>query len=162
MRRLIFLLVALLFGSVLHAQNAADFEKQVAAVVAGPKVTVIHFWAPWCPNCADEMTPAGWAKFVHDNPKVQVVFINIWHKNEDPAPKLKAAGLGAQPNLRLLTHPNPARVEEDRMNKFLDLPLTWLPTTWVFRAGKLRYALNYGEIHFPVLQQLIDDSTKDW
>ena len=28
--------------------------------------------------------------------------------------------------------------------------------------GKLRYALNYGEIRFPMLQQMVDDSTSKW
>ena len=162
MRRLILLFVVLVLGSVLRAQNAADFEKNVAALVAKPQVTVIHFWAPWCSNCAAEMAPGGWEKFVRDNPKVQVVFINVWHKNEDPAPKLKAAGLGLPPNLHLLTHPNGSRVAAERVNDFLGLPLTWLPSTWVFRDGKMRFAFNYGEIHFPVLQQLVDDTTKDW
>jgi hypothetical protein len=26
----------------------------------------------------------------------------------------------------------------------------------------MRYALNYGEIHFPVLQQLLTDSESSW
>jgi hypothetical protein len=26
----------------------------------------------------------------------------------------------------------------------------------------LRYALNYGEMRFPVLQQFLDDSKSDW
>lgn len=77
MKRLI-LLLALLSAPLLLAQNAsADFEKEIAAVVAGPQVTVVHFWAPWCPNCRAEMGPDGWAKFVEANPKVQVVFIAI-------------------------------------------------------------------------------------
>jgi thiol-disulfide isomerase/thioredoxin len=162
MNRLTFL-VALLFVPLLHAQDAfTDFEKQIGALVAGPQVTVVHFWAPWCPNCKAEMAPDGWAKFIGENPKVQVVFINVWHKAEDPAPKLAAAGLGAQPNLRLLTHPNPSRIAADRVNIFLGLPLTWLPSTWIYRDGKLRVAFNYGEIRFPVLQQMIDDASNKW
>jgi thiol-disulfide isomerase/thioredoxin len=137
-------------------------EKQVAELIAGPQVTVVHFWAPWCPNCKAEMAPEGWAPFIAANPGVKVVFVCIWHKGQDPLPKLAAAGLGAQPNLLLLTHPNPSRLEADRLNAFLGLPLTWVPTTWVYRAGKLRVAFNYGEIRFPVLQQMIDDATNEW
>src|SRR3954468_21842061 len=89
MRRFFFGLIFLLAGSILQAQvSAIDLEKEIAAVVAGPQVTVIHFWAPWCPNCKAEMNPEGWAKFIGDNAKVRFVFINVWHKNEDPAPKL--------------------------------------------------------------------------
>jgi thiol-disulfide isomerase/thioredoxin len=157
------LLLSLLSAPLLWAQNAsADFEKEIAAVVAGPQVTVVHFWAPWCPNCRAEMQSGGWAKFVNSNPKVQVVFINFWHNGDNPAPKLSAAGLGLQPNLKLLTHPNPSRTVTDRVNTFLGLPITWIPSTWVYRDGKLRVAFNYGEIRFPVLQQMVDDATNKW
>src|SRR3954467_8579861 len=92
------LFVALLTGSVLRAQvSGADLEKEITAVAAGSQVTVIHFWAPSCPNCKAEMTPEGWAKFVSANPKVQVAFVNVWHKNEDPARGLGGAGGRADP-----------------------------------------------------------------
>ncbi len=142
--------------------SSESLEKDVAALVAGPQVTVVHFWAPWCPNCREEMTPDGWAKFVGANPTVLVVFINVWHKGQDPKPKLDAAGLGSQTNLQLLTHPNGSRLAVDRVNSFLGLPLTWLPSTWIYRDGKLRVAFNYGEIRFPILQQMIDDARNEW
>ena len=146
------------------AAPAVDpLEMQVGELVARPQVTVVHFWAPWCPNCRAEMDPAaGWANFIAANPNVQFVFLNIWHKGQDPAPRLAAAGLGPQPNLLLLTHPNPSRLAADRLNSFRDLPVTWVPTTWVFREGKLRVAFNYGEIRFPVLQQMVDDARNEW
>jgi hypothetical protein len=105
----------LLFAAVVPLGAAAPatdpLEMQVADLVAGPQVTVVHFWAPWCPNCRAELDPAeGWAKFLAANPDVKVVFLNIWHKGQAPAPQLAAAGLGAQPNLLLLTHPNPSRL----------------------------------------------------
>ena len=151
-------------GLLRAAAPAADpLEMQVGEIVARPQVTVVHFWAPWCPNCRAEMDPAtGWAKFLAANPTVQVIFINIWHKGQDPAPRLAAAGLGAPSNLLLLTHPNPSRLAADRLNSFLGLPVTWVPTTWVYREGKLRVAFNYGEIRFPVLQQMVDDARSEW
>lgn len=144
------------------ADPAADLEQEVAALVARPDVTVVHFWAPWCSNCDAEMTENGWAKFIAANPEVRFVFLNVWHRDQDPARKLRAGGLGAQPNLVLRTHPNPASTGDARLNAFLGLPITWLPTTWVFREGRLRFALNYGEIRFPLLQQLINDTRADW
>lgn len=157
------LLLAFVVSKGAAAPVTDPLEMQVADLIAGPQVTVVHFWAPWCPNCRAEMDPAGgWAKFLADNPKVKVVFVNIWHKGQDPAPRLATAGLGGQPNLLLLTHPNPSRLAADRLNSFLGLPVTWVPTTWVFREGKLRVAFNYGEIRFPVLQQMVDDARNEW
>jgi hypothetical protein len=37
-----------------------------------------------------------------------------------------------------------------------------VPTTWVFKDGMLHYALNYGEVRFPILQQLVNDASADW
>lgn len=163
------LLLALLGAAMLRAEDpaaatpTAPLEKEVGEIVAGSHVTIVHFWAPWCPNCRAEMTPDGWTKFIAANPDVKFVFLNIWHRGMDPAPKLKDALLGPQHNLTLLTHPNPvSKAGPERMSTFLGLPVTWLPTTWVFRDGRLRYALNYGEVRFEMLQTLVNDSREAW
>ena len=49
-----------------------------------------------------------------------------------------------------------------KIKQFAGLPLSWIPTTWVYKGGDLRYALNYGEIRFPVLQQFLADSESEW
>ncbi len=164
MQRLTWLLVFLAAGLLRAADAPRDpLEKEVSALIAGPQVTVVHFWAPWCPNCRAEMSPdTGWARFVGANPGVKVVFINIWHKGQDGRAALEAAGLGAQSNLLLLAHPDGSRVAADRLNSFLGLPITWIPTTWIYRDGQLRAAFNYGEIRFPVLQQMVDDARNEW
>ena len=149
-------------GPVRAEQPAAALEKQLAEMVAGPQVTIVHLWAPWCSNCLHEMTPAGWAKFVAANPGVKVVFVEIWHRGQDGGPKLAAAGLGAQPNFLALVHPNPSTKRGEQLSRLLGLPVGWVPTTWVFRAGKLRYAINYGEVRFAMLQQMVDDTTAKW
>ncbi len=144
------------------ATESAALERQLEAIVAGPQVTVVHLWAPWCPNCRAEMAPEGWAAFVATHPEVKVVFINIWHKGQDGAAKLAAAKLGGQPNFTALTHPNPGRKAGERLDTLLGLPISWIPTTWVFREGKLRYALNFGEIRFPMLHQMVRDAGEKW
>jgi len=166
--RMIRPLITCLFLSVaalLRAETAPlpPLEQEVGEIVAGPQVTIVHFWAPWCPNCRAEMAPDGWAKFIGANPDVKFVFLNVWHRGLDPAPKLSAGQLGGQPNLKLLTHPAAtSKAGPERMNTFLGFPVTWLPSTWVFRAGKLRYALNYGEVRFDLLQTLVNDSRDQW
>jgi thiol-disulfide isomerase/thioredoxin len=162
---------ALAVAPVAVADGGEDVEKQVAALVAGPQVTIVHLWAPWCGNCKNEMRPDGWAKFVAANPAVKIVFVNVWHKGQDAAPKLAAAGLaggeagatGAAPgNFLALTHPNASNARGEKLEKFLGMPVQWVPTTWVYRDGKLRYALNYGEVRFPMLQQMVDDAAAKW
>lgn len=164
MKRILAGILALSCGLMTHAQSgeADPLEREVAELVARDQVTVVHFWAPWCGNCKREMRPEGWAKFVESNPAVTVVFLNIWHGGMDPAPGLKAGGLGAQTNFIARTHPNPSRKKGEQLARFLDLPVGWVPTTWVFRAGKQRYALNYGEVRFDVLQQMVEDAGRKW
>lgn len=137
-------------------------EQRVAALVASPSVTMVHLWAPWCSNCKAEMAPDGWAKFIAENPAVKVVFISIWHQGQDGAARLAAGGLGGQPNFVSLVHPNAARKSQERLQHFLGQPISWVPTTWVFKNGTLLYALNYGEMRFPILQQLVHDASADW
>jgi hypothetical protein len=40
--------------------------------------------------------------------------------------------------------------------------VSWIPTTWVFRDGTLRFALNYGELRFAMLDQLVKDASDKW
>lgn len=158
-------------GSLLSAEPAAPaviaadamaVEQEVQTLVAAPTVTVVHFWAPWCSNCKTELRPDGWAKFVNRNPEVKVVFVNIWHGGQDGAAKLAAGGLGGQANFVAFTHPNGSRKAGEKLERFLGLPVAWVPTTWVFRAGKQRYALNYGEVRFEMLQQMVQDAAAKW
>jgi thiol-disulfide isomerase/thioredoxin len=141
-----------------ESSSSAEVEQTVAGLVAQPTVTVVHFWAPWCSNCAKEMGPEGWPKFVAQNPSVKVVFVNVWHEKQEGGHKLAAAGLGTQENFVALTHPNPSSKRGEKLEQFLGLPLQWVPSTWVFREGKMRYALNYGEVRFPMLQQMVEDA----
>jgi len=119
------------------------------------------FWAPWCSNCAAELAKNSWSTFIDTNAEVKFIFVTTWH-SDNGREVLAKNGVGGQTNFELLLHPNPSRKAEDRMTQFLGLPVTWVPTTWIFRDGKLRYALNYGEVRFPILQQLIRDTTDKW
>jgi thiol-disulfide isomerase/thioredoxin len=154
------------FFSLVIAAGAAELsgiEQQVAEAVKSPRTTVVHFWAPWCSNCNAELARNGWSKFIAKNPEVDFIFITIWRgTGDDGRALLEKNGVGAQKNFQFLVHPNAARQKPDRVSQFLGLPVSWIPTTWVFKEGELRFALNYGELRFPVLQQLIRDSSDKW
>lgn len=138
-------------------------EQHVLAAVKSPEVTIVHLWAPWCPNCKAELTRGGWKGFLEANPDVKVIFVTVWSGDKgDGRPVLEQNGVGSQPNFTLLLHPNPSRKKADQMTEFLGLPVTWIPSTWVFRNGTLRYALNYGELRFPMLQQMVRDAEDKW
>lgn len=136
-------------------------EKQVAELTSGSQVTIVHFWAPWCSNCKAELAKNGWRDFLSVNRDVKVVFVTIWNP-EDGRSELVKAGLTDQENFHLLQHPNGSRKTDERVNHFLGQPLNWIPTTWIFKDGQLRFALNYGEVRFPLLQQLVRDASDKW
>ena len=160
------ILLVLLCGVVAHVQSAEPLpiERQVSEVARGEKVTVVHFWAPWCPNCYGEISKAdGWARFINTNKDVNVIFVTSWNGGQgDGRALLEKHGIGAQKNFQLLLHPNGERADDTRMRSFLGYEVNWLPATWVFRAGKQRYALNYGEVRFSILQQLVKDAAEKW
>lgn len=163
MKRFIPLLLMLAAAVSLRATDDSAvraLEKEVAAITAGPRITVVHFWAPWCSNCKTELAKNGWSTFIDTNAEVKFVFITAWNA-EDGRALLKQNDVGGQENFQLFLHPNPSR-KGDRMTTFMNLPVSWLPTTWVFKDGQLRYALNYGELRFPILQQLIRDTEDEW
>jgi thiol-disulfide isomerase/thioredoxin len=140
---------------------AAAIEQQVADATRSPQVTVVHFWAPWCPNCKAELADGAWSAFIAANPDVNFVFVTLWNP-VDGHELLEKNGVGAEKNFRLLLHPNSSRERGKKVTELLGLPISWIPTTWIFRDGKLCYAMNYGELHFPVLKQLIRDSSDTW
>jgi len=156
-------LLFLLTGAVGAAANPGWLlvEETVAEETAKPQLTVVHLWAPWCPNSHAENRDRGWSRFIAANPAVQFIFVTV-RSSDDGKAYLAEHGVGGQPNLVLLHHPNHVRKGEGSLEYFMDLPVTWVPTTWVFREGKLRYALNYGEVRFPMLQQLLADAAADW
>ncbi len=145
--------------AALAAPNDAA-EQQVIEAIKASNVSVVHLWAPWCSNCQAELKSGGWTKMVKDNPDVRFFFVSVWDKGEDGRSILAKYEIANQPNVTVLADPGPRGA--DHIKQFAGLPLSWIPTTWVFKGGDLRYALNYGEIRFPVLQQFVADSNSSW
>ena len=153
------LILTLLLGGRLFAASPA--EQQVAEAIKAPNLSVVHLWAPWCSNCQAELKGGGWLKTVKDNPEVKFYFVSVWNSGDDGRSVLAKHELANQPNVTILADPGP-RKGTDKINRFLDLPLSWIPATWLYKGGELRYALNYGEMRFEVLQQFISDSNAKW
>ena len=156
------LTVLFLLGAFVSTSRAAEAsaEQTVAEAVKGQTISVVHLWAPWCSNCQHELKSGGWTKIVKDNPSVKFYFVSIWNSGNDGREMLAKYDLAQQPNVNVLADPGPRGA--GHIQKFLGLPVSWIPTTWVFKGGDLRYALNYGEIRFPMLQQMITDSGAEW
>ena len=156
-----FLVASLLLSGLSTGFGAPTAEFRAAELIKKEGQSVVHLWAPWCSNCLAELKSGGWAKMVADNPEVRFVFVSVWNAGDDGAAMLKKFGIGDQPNVNIVADQGP-RSGPDKIKRFLDLPLTWIPTTWIFQTGDLRYALNYGEVRFPVLQQFLEDSKSEW
>jgi thiol-disulfide isomerase/thioredoxin len=160
MKKLILLgaVLAMMSGPALFAASPA--EQQLARAIKEPGLSVVHLWAPWCSNCQSELKSGGWLKTVKANPQVKFYFVSVWNGGEDGRAMLTKFEIAGQPNVTVLADPGPRAA--DKIKRFLDLPLSWIPTTWVFKGGDLRYALNYGEVRFDVLQQFLADSNSEW
>jgi len=146
-------------AGVLYAQPTA--EQKIDDAIKAQELTVVHLWAPWCSNCQAELKTGGWTKIVNESPQVKFYFVSVWNGGQDGRAMLKKIGIADQPNVTILADPGPRR-GDNKIRQFAGLPLSWIPTTWIYKGGDLRYALNYGEVRFPVLQQFLADSQSEW
>lgn len=123
---------------------------------------VVHFWAPWCPNSRNELDN-GWGTLVADNPNVTFTFVTVWNDNQDGVSVLNQYNLPER--VAEVTQPDlgPSDTESNRRHSFLSIPMTWIPSTWIFHNnGELAFALNYGEMEMNTIQSLLDVTRKEW
>src|SRR6476620_6142112 len=159
MRTLRSLILLLCIVGTVYAQSAT--EQKLADAIKSPQTTVVHLWAPWCSNCQAELKTGGWTKIVNENPQVKFYFVSVWNDEQDGRAMLNKFGIANQANVTILADPGPRR-GENKIKGFAGMRLSWIPTTWIYKGGDLRYALNYGEVRFPVLQQFLADSQSEW
>jgi len=153
------ILIVPLSAASMRAESPA--EQALLAAIKSPQTTVVHVWAPWCSNCQAELKTGGWTKIINENPQVKFYFVSVWNDGQDGHAMLNKFGIAGQPNVTILADPGPRR-GENKIKQLAGLPLSWIPTTWIYKGGDLRYALNYGEVRFPVLQQFLTDSQSEW
>ncbi len=137
-------------------------EAAVQNVIQENGLHVVHFWAPWCDNSKRELQN-GWADLVANNPNVTFTFVTVWNDGKTGTDVLDNNSLPervtevAQPDL------GPSDDESNRRRSFLTLPVTWIPSTWIFHNnGELAFALNYGEMKMTTIQSLLDATRKEW
>jgi thiol-disulfide isomerase/thioredoxin len=152
------ILTAFVATTSLGSESSA--EQKVVDAIKSPDLTVVHLWAPWCSNCQAELKSGGWSKIINDNPQVKFYFVSVWNGGEGGRQMLKKFEIGDQSNVTILVDPGPRG--SNHIKQFASLPLSWIPTTWIFKGGDLRYAMGYGEMRFPVLQQFLEDSESEW
>jgi len=129
MRMLPFLMLIGLLAGALHAQSPID--QQVEAAIKSAQPAVVHLWAPWCSNCQAELKSGGWTKIITENPQVRFYFVSIWNDGKDGRAMLNKFGIADQPNVTILADPGPRR-GENKIKQFAGLPLSWIPTTWIY------------------------------
>ena len=136
-----------------------DTEAAVRDTIQTPGVHVVHIWAPWCDNSLHELAPV-WSEARQRHPDVSVTFVSIWSDGDDGDDVLRQHGVD-DVEVRVLPGPKPEK--PDRRLTFLGLPVSWIPTTWVFnREGMLATAFNYGEITAEHLAQAIEGAQSGW
>jgi thiol-disulfide isomerase/thioredoxin len=156
--RLAFLLP--LFAVLSLRAEPSPAEEKVLEAIKSNDLSVVHLWAPWCSNCQAELKGGGWLKMVKDNPQVRFYFVSVWNGGGDGRAMLKKFDIADQSNVTILADPGPRG--KDHIKQFAGLPLSWIPATRIYKGGDLRYALEYGEVRFPVLQQFLEDSQSEW
>ncbi len=149
-------------GASMTEASMTEAERRVADILATDGLHVVHFWAPWCDNSVAELR-AGWYDLVARHPEVSFTFVTVWNDGASGRETLDQYGLPER--VLELTQPDvgPSDDKAQRRRRFLGLPVTWIPTTWVFRdGGTLAYAFNYGELEMAQLDRAIAGARSAW
>ena len=136
----------------------APTDDALREIVSQDGVHVVHVWAPWCDNSLNEHGPvwSDWRGLGADS----VTFVTVWNGGESGADVLTEHGIEG---VREVVVPGPKPEKPDRRTTLLGLPVSWIPTTWVFnRNGLLATAFNYGEVTAEQLTEAIEGARSDW
>ena len=146
--------------STVSVSALSPAEQAVQATIARDGVHVVHFWAPWCDNSTAELA-AGWYEVVEAHPDVTFTFVTLWNDGETGEETLTRYAIPERVERLVVDGPRP--LSADRRTTFLGLPVSWIPTTWVFnRNGLIATAFNYGEATPQQLNDAIEGAASDW
>jgi len=137
-------------------------ERAVRARVLQDGVHVVHFWAPWCDNSRAELQ-RGWYEVIENNADVSFTFVTVWNDGEVGQDVLDRYAIPETVTVLTQEDFGPSEDKAQRRRRFLGLPMTWIPTTWVFhKNGELAFAFNYGELEMDQLQAALDGARSEW
>jgi hypothetical protein len=163
--------ILLLFaaGSALAQDAPADMhasltpaEERISALIQQDGIHVVHFWAPWCDNSIAELRN-GWYDVVERHEDVSFTFVTIWNDDESGRGTMERYAIPARVLELTQADHGPSGDKPNRRRTFMNLPVTWIPTTWVFhKNGQLAYAFNYGELEMAQLEKAIADTRSEW
>ncbi|MDX1439019.1 MAG: thioredoxin [Rubricoccaceae bacterium] len=167
-RQLFFLLVFLMAASAC-AQTQQDVpddltetERVVSDIIQQDGIHVVRFWNPECGNSRSELQH-GLYEVVEANPDVTWTFVTIWNDDESGQDVLDQYFIPESVTVLVQPDDGPSSDRANRRREFLDLPITWTPTTRIYhRNGQLAYAFNYGELRPEALQEALDNTRNDW
>jgi hypothetical protein len=140
----------------------SDAERAVLDRISGEGLHVVQLWAPWCSNSIAPLE-RGWSGLVERQPEVAFTFVTVWNGGASGAEEL--ARLGLAERVTEVTAPETGTREDKpgRQRHFLGLPLTWIPTTWVFRpGGELAFAFHYGETEAEDVERALAAARQTW
>jgi hypothetical protein len=137
-------------------------ERHVLDVIAGDGIHVVHFWAPWCDNSIDELD-RGLGAVLGRQPGVTCTFVTVWNDGASGRDEMRRLGLPDSVGEVVQEDFGPRETKELRRRVFLGLPVTWIPSTWIFhKNGELAFAANYGELEAATLEELLDLARRSW
>lgn len=147
---------------MLEAPTFTPAEESVRHIIAEDGIHLVHFWAPWCRNSIDELA-AGWAALVDRHPEVSFTFVTIWNDGASGRGTMHDHGLPDRVVEITQADYGPSDDKTLRRRSFLGLPVTWIPSTWIFhRNGQLAFALNFGEMDPNTVGALIEAAGRAW
>ena len=140
-----------------------ETETQVQALLAEDGVHVVHFWAPWCHNSMSEFRKDVWNEIIAQHEDVTFIFVTVFNDGDLSEWVLNQHDIPERVHTFAQPDHGPSNRKANRRKTFLNLPLTWTPTTWIFnRYGKLAYAVNYGEIRPALMATLLENVETNW
>lgn len=144
------------------APARTDAEALVRETVLADGVHVVVFWAAWCGNSVSQLE-RGLADAVARHRGVTFTFVSLWDEGRTGEAALREHGIPTRAQITAQPGVGQDAPKEDRDMTFLGLPVSWIPTTWVFnRNGRLATAFNHGEVTMEQLDAAIAGAASDW